>query len=197
MKKNVLFFSLIVVLLSISFVTAHHNRTKPVQWFSDGSMVKGGWSTLRTEDDGASFNLHTTHLTPGDAVTIWWVIFNHPEECDHGVMGFRCGEGDLEEEGVDASVLYADGHVIKWNGVGNFDGNLEMGDTTGALFGPGLTNPQGADIHFVVHSHGPAIRGLTREMTHTFGGGCNNVPEGTGTPGPNTCVDLQFSVHEQ
>ncbi len=124
-------------------------------------------------------------------------IFNHPEYCTHGVLGFRCGEGDLEEQNVSASVLYADGKVIRSGRPISFSGRLMVNDTRGALFGPGLTNPKGADIHFVVHSHGKIIKGLTREMTHTFGGGCNNAPEGTGTPGPNTCVDLQFSVHEQ
>jgi len=26
-------------------------------------------------------SLTATALTPGDAVTVWWAVFNHPENC--------------------------------------------------------------------------------------------------------------------
>ena len=61
------------------------------------------------------------------------------------------------------------------------------------LLGPGRTNPGGADIHLIVHDHGPAISGPVDEMIHSFGGGCANLPPFTG---PNDCEDLQFSPHE-
>ena len=172
-------------------------QISPVRLFSDGSVVAHGWSSLRTMPDRASVDLHTRKLPAGDAVTLWWVIFNHPENCAHGVGGLRCGEGDLNVASVEASVLYADGQIIRAGGIANYRATRTVGDTSGALFGNGLTNPLGADIHLVVHDHGPVIPGLEFEMTHSFGAGCNNVPPGTGTPGPNTCRDVQFSAHEQ
>ena len=66
------------------------------------------------------FTLHTSGLPAGDAVTIWWVVFNHPEACSHGALGLRCGERDFAEPAVDASVLYAAGQVIGGGGTGNF-----------------------------------------------------------------------------
>jgi hypothetical protein len=88
------------------------------------------------------------------------------------------------------------GHVIGGGGVANWGGALRLGDISQALWGTGLTNPLGADVHLIVHSHGPAIPKTIASMIHSFGGGCSNVPPGTGAPGPNECVDLQFSAYE-
>ncbi len=182
-------------------VSIHGGSISDVRLFADGSAVAGAWSSLRTGAGGADVTVSTSELPAGNAVTLWWVIFNHPEKCTHGHLGLRCGGGDLLAFGGDpavgSSVLYADGHVIGGAGKGNYHASLATGDATGALFGNGLTNPLGADIHLVLHSHGPVIPGLVHEQTHSFGAGCNNVPPGTGTPGPNTCEDIQFSAHEQ
>lgn len=128
-------------------LAAAQRGTSGVIWFPGtplaGSAVPGAWSTLVTSDAGASMDLHTSGLPAGDAVTVWWVVFNHPELCRHGALGLRCGEGDLGEPSVEASVLFAAGHVIGGSGVGDYGAHLSVGDTAGALFGPGLTNPTG------------------------------------------------------
>lgn len=86
-------------------------------------------------------------------------------------------------------------------GKASFGSHLSAGNTkgcqTGLPCGEGLTNPMGADIHLIVRDHGPIIPELLHEQISTFGGGCINAPPGTGKPGPNTCEDLQFSVHEK
>jgi hypothetical protein len=166
---------------------------------SDGSEVAGSWSRLHRTDAGVTMTIHTTGL-PQHTFTVWWVIFNNPELCSHGVPGFsQCGEGDLAlfggDPSIQSSVLYATGHLVGGSGRGNFGAHLAVGDTRGALFGPGLLNPHGAEIHLVVRSHGPAIPGLVNEQIRTFGGGCIDAPEGTGTPGPNVCTDVQGTVH--
>ena len=202
-----IFLFLVIIVLSLYTVLAFppklsgvHKTTNDVQWFSDASVVRDGRSTLVRHDDSISMHLHTSELESGTAVTIWWVIFNNPEKCTHPEGPFRCGPNDLQIKGgnrnVGSSVLYAAGHAIGTSGRSGFGATLDKGITEGALFGPGLTNPHRADVHLVVRSHGPLIHGLTREMTRTFGAGCNNAPPGTGTPGSNTCRDLQFSVHE-
>lgn len=146
--------------------------------------VTGASSTLSTNGAGATMTLRT-RVPTGDAVTVWWVVFNNPSACTGGHFGFHCGPADLGNADAAPSVLYAAGHVIANNGAGDFGAHLSTGDTSGALFGPGLMNPTGADIHLVVHDHGPADPALMPDEIHSFGV-CNT-----------TCADIQFSVHEQ
>jgi hypothetical protein len=167
---------------------AVHRQTDPVRWFSDGSVVQGAWSTLTTSDTGAQFTLTTNGLAPGHEVTVWWVVFNHPENCTHGVLGLRCGEGDLSVPGVEASVLYGAGHVIGGSGMASYGASLGVGDTSGALFGPGLLDPLSADIHLVVHDHGILSADQIATGIHNFGPCADPVPD---------CEDVQFSAHEQ
>jgi hypothetical protein len=180
--------------------------TSPVFWspttFWGGEVVPGGLSSLATFEEGAAMSLVTTGLEPGDTMTIWWIVFNNPEACAHGEGPAQCGEGDLlmmgGDEAVSGTVLYATGSVIGPSGEGHFSAYLATEDTTYVLGdGPGLTNPLGAEIHFVVRTHGPAVPGLVGEQVLTFGGGCNNAPEGTGAPGDFACTDLQFAMHMQ
>jgi hypothetical protein len=188
-KKLFVMLAAAAVLVGTSGAAEATSGTSVVQRFSDGSVVAGAWSSLVTNVSGASMTLHTSGMAPGDVVTIWWVVFNAPQNCTHGEGPYRCGPGDLPPYGGDGSaepsVLYATGHVIGGSGVGNFGAHLTAGDTAGALFGPGLTNPLGADIHLVVHDHGPADPAIVAQQIHSFGV-CNLV-----------CTDVQFSVHEQ
>lgn len=156
----------------------------PVQRFADGSTVSGAWSTLLRNGTGASFSLHTSDLSSGHTITVWWVIFNHPENCTHGALGLRCGEGDLFEPSVEASVLYGSGHVIGGSGAAGYGGWIGVAETDGALFGPGLLAPFTADIHLVVHDHGALSPEQVAEGVRNF------------RPCEPGCVDVQFSAHE-
>ena len=206
MKKNVakIFVTLITLLLFISpFVEAKRssarNIASDVRYFSDGSIVRGGISTVSTDENGAKMNLHTYGLQNGHAVTIWWVIFNHPENCEHGQLLYRCGEGDLFGSGEyypQTSIVYATGRIIGPDGIGDFSASLPKYSTLGALFGPGLTNPMEADIHLIIRDHGKALPILFKKQLTTFNGGCIYDPEER-TYGSNICTNVQFSVHEQ
>ena len=159
--------------------------TTAVHLLSDGSAVAGSSSTLVRNSNGVYMTLLTSGLTAGDAVTIWWVIFNNPSACSHGMFGLRCGHGDFSNPAVKASVMYAAGHVIGSDGVGDYGAGLSVGEQTiVVLFGPGLTNSFGADVHLVVHDHGPADPSLMPGEIHSFKI-CNT-----------SCVDLQFAPHE-
>lgn len=196
--KHVLRLVAVSVLL-VSAVALH--TTNPVQaapatrdisnvhYFLSASLVPGAWSALERNDAGVAMTLHTTGLAPGHAVTVWWVIFNQPQYCSHGELSFHCGPGDLAILGgdprVQSSLVYAGGHVIGGGGVGDYGAHLGVRDTGGALFGPGLLNPRGADIHLVVHDHGPADPAIgVNDEIHSFGV-CNP-----------TCSDVQMSIHE-
>ena len=188
-KKLIVAMASMAMLIVASGIAHAGPGTSDVRLFSDGSAVPGAWSSLVTNGAGASMTLHTTGLTPGDVVTVWWVVFNAPQNCTHGEGPYRCGPGDLPPFGGDGSaepsLLYATGHVIGGSGTATYGAHLAVGDTSGALFGPGLTNPLGADIHLVLHDHGPADPAIVAAEIHSFGV-CNLV-----------CTDVQFSVHEQ
>lgn len=150
----------------------------PVISFSTSAPVPGAWSALVRTDSGVTMSLHTSQLGAGDAVTVWWVVFNNPTSCSHGVSGVRCGAGDLSVPATHASVIYAAGHVIGQDGVGDYGARLNVGDTSGALFGPGLVDPAGADVHLIVRDHGPADPSLMPAQIHSFdicNGSCTNV----------------------
>lgn len=163
--------------------------------FSVGDEVSGSLATLTTTSSGASFTLRTSGLEAG-AYTIWWIIFNNPDACTHSAgSGLLCGAGDLGPFGgdpaVDSSALYAAGHIVSGDGPVSFSGHRSAGDESGIiLFGSGLTAPLDAEIHLIVHSHGPVIKGMENEMIHSFDAGCR---EGE----PNVCTDVQAAAFAQ
>jgi len=178
----------LVVATAIAAVSAHAAAvtTTTVQRFSDRSTVDGASSTLIRNEAGVTMAIITSDLTPGDAFTNWWVIFNNPAAC---ATPGSCAGSDLAPRGgdpaVQSSVLYATGQVISTTGAAGFAARLEAGDTDGALFGPGLLNPMTAEIHHVVRTHGQPIPGMTEAQIDSFSGGCP----------PNDCIDEQFAVH--
>jgi hypothetical protein len=150
----------------------------------DCTMVGSG--QLVRSNRGVSMNLQTTELDPGAAYTVWWVVFNNPEYCEG-----PCNGPDLFNPDVNGIVLYAAGHVIGSDGIGNFAGHLAEGDTSGdsppAEFpglDDGLVDASKAEIHLVLRTHGQPIPGLVSEQIQTFLGGC----------GENVCADQQFAL---
>lgn len=169
--------------------------------FWAGTTIPGAHSTYVVNDQGASVTIHTSGLTPGHTVTMWLVIFNNPEGCSKPTDVTRCGENDLlmfdGDAAIDGVVAYGSGQVIGPDGSGSFDAFVATGDASYVLMmGDGLTNPLGADVHVVLRDHGPVVGDLLADQLTTFGGGCNNAPEGTGTPGDYACQGIQFSAHE-
>jgi predicted small secreted protein len=181
--------------LSERSAAADHSESG-VYWFHDGSPVEGSRSTLVRNDAGVSMTLQTNQLVAGDAVTMWWVVFNDPSACSDGV----CDEDDVLPPGVNPAaqvgVLYAAGNVIGASGRGNFGARLGMGDDEGLLFGHPLTAPRGAEVHLIVRSHGPAVPGMIPEQIHSFGGGCSEATGGPPGADGFDCYDPQFAVHK-
>lgn len=160
--------------------------------FADGQAVAGSAATLVTNHAGATLSLRTAELDRG-AYTIWWVVFNNPENCtDPFDPSFECGPGDLSSAAVKPSVLYATGNVVGGSGRAGFGARLRTGDAAQALFGEGLTNPTQAEIHAVVRTHGPVIPGMVDQQISTFNGGCEE-----GEPNDGLCDDLQFTAFRQ
>lgn len=149
-----------------------------------------GASTLMRYDDAVDMTISTTGLEPGHAYSVWWVIFNNPEECSGGCSGDQLGI-----PAIDGVVIWATGGIVGNGGHITFHATLAEGDTSGDQpftlpggFDLGLVDASTAEIHVVVRTHGVALDGgdLDAQLT-TFAGGCG------GTPDP--CADLQFAVH--
>lgn len=58
--------------------------------FGTGERVTGAFSTLDGTDEGMATKIRTRG-NQGHALTLWYVIFNAPENCSDGV----CGEDDV------------------------------------------------------------------------------------------------------
>ncbi len=180
-------------------VVKTHPSQGPVQ------VVEGATATLVTNDNGASMTLQTSQLAPGHAYTIWWVAINNPAAC----ATRPCSGADVlgNTAAVQAEVTYAAGHVVGDSGQGAFAGQLPAGDVVpGGWFGNGFTNPRVAEIHLVLHDHGPMIPDLVANQISTLRGGCTDasvpaayppIAKADGIPGPNTCRLVQFAVFQQ
>ena len=116
-----------------------------------------GASTLERRGRSVHMTVHTTSLTPGSAFTAWWVIFNRPERCSGGECGLDDVFGDPKP--ARTSVMYASGFIAGQDGIGNTSATLHRGHSSGeVLFGPGLVNVRGAEIHVIVRDHGQPFR---------------------------------------
>lgn len=160
-----------------------------------------GTATLRRNNNKVSMNFKVENLTPGYAYTIWWVIWNKPENCGNP---FECGEADFGiADAVEVEVLYGAGHVVGNSGKGYFSGSLSENDDSGSindLFGlpgyGGLADARTAEVHLVLRSHGPAIPGQVNDQINTYPGGCEvdflpftEIPDEEGE-----CGDYMFAV---
>jgi len=196
---------LVVMLIAGAAVAAGHlapstTDTQNVYWFADETDT-GGNSFLTRTDGMVLAVVEAEELTPGDAYTLWWVVFNNPDACsDPG-----CGEDDifagddLNIEGIQEAQIgigNATGNVAKADGTAEFGGRLKKNDTSGAhdiVFPAGLTGDalltvsgNDAEVHVIVQSHGQARGGpqLLNQLTY-LEAGCTPL-----------CGDVQFSVHK-
>ncbi len=186
---------------------------QPVLRFSDGEEV--GASTLVRTWNGVNFHLTSEDLTPGDAYTLWIVIFNDPEECLAPTPLSMCSGPDVVNEDAKPEMMYAAGRIGGGSSKATFAGRRSAADMSGSINDPvglpafGLLDPFGAEIHLVVHHHGPKIPEFMPDMIQTVDGGCTdagipapgapspwNDHEGFGARGPNACQSIQFAVHQ-
>ncbi len=141
----------------------------------DPVLIEGATARLQRTDGGLITRTDSRELTPGHVQTLWWVIFNNPEEC----ATTPCGLDDLFVDAVEAACLAADGAVTGGSGRVSFSDRLAIGEWRDSClphFGGvdhGLRDPHGAEVHLMVHDHGPLQPGLVPEMRSTFAGGCD------------------------
>ena len=166
--------------------------TQSVLRFADG-MDTGGLSHLTRTGDTILVTIEVEGLVPGDAVTLWWVVFNNPAGCTAPFCGT---DDDFTEEGImnaQIGVGNASGNVVKSNGTMELGGALRKMENHdhqilfGAAFGAYLltVDPDDAEVHMVLQNHGQGRGGeKLREQLTYFEANC--------TP---SCEDVQFAVH--
>ncbi len=144
----------------------------------------GADSWLYRNADGIAVLIQTNGLDEA-SYTVWWLVFNNPGFC----ASAPCSAADLPGNGgdprVQASVLFATGNFVTRNGKARFGAGLAVGDTSKALFGPGLLSPMGAEVQVQVRSHGPIDPETAHLQFSTASGGCP----------PGGCKDQQRSIH--
>ena len=160
------------------------------------TFVLSGKSILTRYNNMVLVSIEAAGLEPGDAVTLWWVVWNNPQGCSDGI----CGDDEFNpgNEGLlvaaEAAVGNASGNVVKSNGTMEFGGVLRKNtmDDHQVVFGAGFSSPylltvdpQDAEVHMVLQNHGQGRGGKKlREQLTYFEANC--------TP---DCEDVQFSVH--
>ena len=206
-RSTLLVLLVFALLIPTALLNAQDDTTATttVHHFSDASEVEGAWASLDRSENGLLMSLHTSDLSPDEVYTVWWVVFNEPENCSDGA----CGEDDIlifedgapildennnfvmNEDGIAASnisAFFASGSYIDDDGIGHFGGSAGLGDPPGLFFGPGLINPMTAEVHLVVRTHGPMVDDIFHGQITTFEGGCGTTDNGA------PCADHQFAV---
>ncbi len=169
----------------------------------DVKPVPGATARLLVSPAGVTVNFFTRELVAGHVYTAWWVVINKPSAC----ASSPCAGSDVLQRTdiVDADVGYADGVIADAHGVGNFFAHLSPGLIPGGWYRRGLTNPGGAEVHIVLHDHGPMIEALKENMLRTLRGGCTDasvpaayppVAKADGTAGPNRCQLYQVAMFQ-
>ena len=171
-----------------------------------GNFEVIGTSKLHRNKNGIKVNFKATGLNPG-AYTIWWVIWNNPQDC--AIPG-QCNDGDFGQAVlVEVEVMYAGGHVVGNNGKGNFSAHLKAGDDTPesmntafgfpSVGGLRVGNTFDAEVHIVLRTHGPAVPGLVNDQISSYAGGCDTpflIPPFTAYPNEiGQCANSVYFAH--
>ena len=183
-----------VAVASVALAGPAAKSTAPVLDFA--SFATFGTSKLVRTDSGISYNFRTigTGIFRGATFTLWVVVFNNPDGClDAADDGFEdgCGLGDILDafggsSPSDVDVLYGGGNVAGNSGSVRFGGHRQAGgDNSGSFYTelgadydpPGLYDPRGAEVHFVMRGHGPKVPANMPAQIQSFLGGCEGPDE--------------------
>lgn len=178
-------------------------ETHPSQ--GDVRTIESSMATLLTTKEGVFAHLSTQELEPGNAYTLWVVVINEPEAC----ANTPCQSADVLKKTAEtkADVGYGGGTIAGPDGTGKFTGFVPVGKLSNAWFDNGLQKPTTAEVHLVIHDHGPLIADRAHAMITTYRDACTDeslpapVPMETakadGEPGPNTCKLVQDAIFMQ
>lgn len=194
---------------SAQAAAASRRSTSSVHWTWDAGTILGESSLVRTHA-GISASFHTSQLQPGHAMTMWFIVYNNPAAC----QSRPCGGDDFNNPAVQADALWATGNNVGGSGKSGFGAHLPVGDASGSLLielgvpeaAVGLLDPMNAEVHLLIHSHGPTLSGqaLKAQLTSFLGGcdmflgGPDGIADGPGDIPLNVgeCSTIQASEHQ-
>lgn len=192
------------LLVAASSGVAAETRELPLSWTPPSGEtpgpVAGTTALLVTSPEGASMHLSSKNLTPGNAVTIWFVALQNPHLCEKNPCTPIEAMGMAEIETV---AVNGGGTVVPADGSIEVSAHLPKGAVPTNLFETDFVSPQTAEYHLVIHDHGPLIPELAADMLSSFRGGCTleSVPphypdtaRSDGEGGPNACVSRQVAL---
>jgi hypothetical protein len=161
-----------------SFEKKSKAKNSTVKVMDMTGYIKGTVSTVHRKSDGIKVKFMTRNLIPGNAYTLWFVIF---------------GEDGPPPTGPPPTFTYAGGLVVGKNGKANFSAHKSVGEM--------FDNPLTAEIHLALRTHGPAIPGMTELQITTMDGGCTSgFPSGPGlNPDSDVegyCANVQVAIHK-
>ena len=202
MKKTVKFLSLVIIMVlfscskepaidvtsesnilgqSVASKAAANKSTVLILDHNEDDIV-GTSSTLHRNKNGITVNFKTKGLIPGNAYTLWFVVF-----------------GDAP--GPPTGSTHAAGHIVGGSGKGNFSAHLSVGDIFDNM--KVFNNPLTAEVHMALRTHGPAQPGMMPDQIQTIDGGCL-LPEIGFPSGPflhpdsdvvGYCSNIQVGIH--
>jgi hypothetical protein len=184
MLVAVVAFSVSLTRIPTAAAQGTSHETTPVYYTPDGFLlgapVPGAFADFSRSQNGITTNVHT-FATQAGAYTLWWVVFNQPQNCQTYLCTFD--EPDL--------VIGATGHPVSASEVANFSARLSVGGPYNNEIiyegpDPALTNPGGALITLVVRYHGTELARGGSNSFRTFLAGCPD----DGAP----CEDVQLVV---
>lgn len=181
----------------------HHRRRNGiisrsrVYEMGTNAPIRNGYSRIIRKERGVMGEFRSPGLNPSEVYTLWMVVFENPEFCSDG----NCGSDDIVDgngklmvnpdgsigtPGVNVSSLWVTGTISDRAGRAAFRIRVEKNQAPGEiLYGPGLTDPIGSEIHFIARTHGERLRDRINEQLSTFAGGCDI----------NECQNQQFAIH--
>ncbi|GLI27068.1 hypothetical protein ARHIZOSPH14_13100 [Agromyces rhizosphaerae] len=142
----------------------------------------GSEASILRSAEGIHVNGFTSEYIPGDAVNLFLVSYDFPDECVYGepITGASCGPDDWNVSAVSSSVLLLDSQVVPADGVVSFGSYFAFAnDVTlcipSAPCNIGISNTLGSEVHLMLRTHGEASSDptvLDSQLT-TYGSGCD------------------------
>ncbi|MEP5759781.1 MAG: hypothetical protein ABJ327_10865 [Litoreibacter sp.] len=155
--------------------------TKPMSWTQDSGMapgpVEGTSVVLEKGRFGVGMAIKSSNLTPGDDVTVWWVVIQNPQVCKAN----PCTPPETMSEGStsDSVVSLAASGVVAEDGTISLASYLPVGEVDGNFFETTFHSPETAEYHLPIHIHGPLDPSIAEDMLTSFRAGCSDesLPE--------------------
>jgi len=164
------------------FTVDHAPLVSPVD--CETSCVVVGHSSIIRADNVVTYGVRAS-LGRLRVYTVWAFAFNNPQAC----ASSPCGAADLGDPDTQPTLFRLDSANSDSAGTVLIFGLMRAGGQAGAtVFGGGLTNPEGAELHLVLRNHGrPSLTGLLSEPG-SYLSGCN--------PDVSRCQNQAIAIHD-